>query len=317
MLTLRGVNYGSTFCAVGARGFAGEGYPFHKLWYWFGMDWSGSALAGKTMTLDPRAGNMPLKDDGMTPVELFPKCIWASLRNGGEMVNQVGLSNFGLDFYLRRKIFADLTEPFMTSVMLMEDTQMKRRQELHQILILFKDRMITRAKAWALQINFACPNTGHALTELQAEMPELVGLARRHLPDVPIVVNVNALMPTSILVETSKVADALWIGNAIPFGERGIDWSRFGGRSPLARKNPEWKGGLSSPECFDLTLAKLFDVREAGIKIPVVVGNGIRTTGDLSRALQYGAKAVFMGSVAVTRPRRMKKLITCSNILFA
>ena len=83
MLTLRGVDYGSTFCAVGARGFAGEGYPFHKPWGLVGMTWEGTAFAGKTMTLEPRDGNMPLKADGVTPKELFPKCISGSLRHGG------------------------------------------------------------------------------------------------------------------------------------------------------------------------------------------------------------------------------------------
>lgn len=153
-------------------------------------------------------------------------------------------------------------------------------------------------------------------------MPELVAFAREVLLDVPIIVNVNALMPTEILIEVSKVADALWIGNAIPFGTRGIDWKRFGvdgnGKpvSPLARRNSAWKGGLSSPDCFYLTLAKLVDVRGAGVKIPIVVGNGIRYERDLQEAKDFGADAVFMGSVAVVRPWRMKRLVNYSNQLF-
>lgn len=321
MLILRGVKYGGTFCAVGARGFAGEGYFFHKLWKWFGMIWAGTVFAGKTMTLWAREGNMPLKADGTTPKKWFPKCIWASLWNGGEMINQVGLSNRGIVFYLDRQLFRHFREPFMISVMLMEDTKEKRLDELRQILYHLRDRMVVYAP-WALQINFACPNTDHDLTELQSEMPELVAFAREVLLDVPIIVNVNALMPTEILIEVSKVADALWIGNAIPFGTRGIDWKRFGvdgnGKpvSPLARRNSAWKGGLSSPDCFYLTLAKLVDVRGAGVKIPIVVGNGIRYERDLQEAKDFGADAVFMGSVAVVRPWRMKRLVNYSNQLF-
>lgn len=322
MLTLRGVNYGATFCAVGARGFVGEGYPFHKLWCWFGMDWTGTAFAGKTMTLNYREGNMPLREDGMTPKEWFPKCIWASPWNGGEMINQVGLSNFGIEFYLRRKPFWHFLEPFMTSVMLMEDTKEKRRAELSALAHCLRDRMEVRVP-WALQINFACPNTEHALDELQAEMPALVAFAREVLPDVPIIVNVNALMPTSILVETSKYVDALWIGNAILFGSRGVGWKRFGEdakgnpQSPLTRHNSAWKGGLSSNHCFYLSIAKLIDVRQARVTIPIVIGNGIRCENDLREAKGFGADAVFMGSVAVVRPWRMRKLINYSNHLFA
>jgi dihydroorotate dehydrogenase len=324
MLTLRKVNYGNIFCAVGARGFAGEGYPYHALWRFAGMTWENTAFAGKTMTLHTREGNMPLKDDGMTPVEWFPKCIWGDLRNGGEMVNQVGLSNFGIKDYLRREVFNNLKKPFMISIMLMEQTAEGRKEELFEILHLLRHRMPSWV-IWALQINFACPNTGHDNSAFYDEMASLVILAKEILVNVPIVANVNALMPTKLLVGIAEHADALWIGNAIPFGDPAstVNWKRFGvnkdGKpiSPLAERNPAWVGGLSSPDCLYDTIEKVKDVRRAGVTIPIVAGNGIRTKECVLNLKRAGAQAVFVGSLGTVRPWRMRSIIKYSNQLFS
>lgn len=325
MIRLRGISYSSTFCAVGARGFAGEGYPFHKLWRFLGMTWEGTAFAGKTMTLEERVGFMPLKPDGVTPKDFFPRCIWGSLRNGGEMVNQVGLSNFGLKFYLRKGVFDDLRlMPFMISIMLMESAPEKRAHEMRQMLQLLKERMPSWV-TYALQINFACPNTGHDLSVFHKEMATLVKMAKEILETVPIVANVNALMPTDILVGTAEVADAFWIGNAIPFGSPGVGirWERFGvsadGKpvSPLARRQSDWAGGLSSPDCLWATLEKVKDLRYRGVKIPIIAGNGIRIKDDVRQLKLAGADGVFVGSLGTVRPWRMRSIINYSNQLFS
>lgn len=332
MLTMRGVDYGSTFCAVGARGFAGEGYPYHRLWWFLGMSWKGTTLAGKTMTELYRngqlengvpQGNMILKDDGMTPKEYFPKCIWGSLRHGGELVNQVGLSNFGLKFYLRQGVFNKMKKPFMTSIMLMESTREKRRMELFRMLHLLRDRMPSWA-TYALQINFACPNTDHDVSEFYEEMVSLVALAKSILSGVPIVANVNALVPTDVLVGVARVADALWIGNTIPFGDprSTVNWKRFGVNgaapiSPLALRNQKWVGGLSGPDCFWDTEQKVKDVRRHDKTIPIVAGNGIRTKDHVRRLKDAGADACFYGSGNTVRPWYSRSVIKYSNQVFA
>lgn len=86
---------GRVFCAPGARGFYGEGYPFHRTSRRFGMTWDRTGFAAKTTTVEKRAGNLPLKDDGVTPRELIPRCIvvkWLS----GHVLNAVGLSGPGV-----------------------------------------------------------------------------------------------------------------------------------------------------------------------------------------------------------------------------
>ena len=112
MLEIRGVRCASVFCATGARGFYGEGYPFHRYWRNFGMCWDETGFSGKTLTLFEKPGFMPLRDDGTTPIELMPRCIWTNFFYGGEMVNAVGLSNFGADFYFRSGNYHQVRGPF-------------------------------------------------------------------------------------------------------------------------------------------------------------------------------------------------------------
>ena len=61
-MNLRGIDFGHVFCAAGARNFFGEGY-----WHSRFADWEGSTLVTKTTTIDPRAGNMPLKPGTTQP----------------------------------------------------------------------------------------------------------------------------------------------------------------------------------------------------------------------------------------------------------
>ncbi|MBP6889280.1 MAG: hypothetical protein KBC83_00235 [Candidatus Moranbacteria bacterium] len=313
------------FCATGSRGFFGEGYPFHKYWQYAGMTWQGTGFAGKTLTLDPRrgkefgeAGNMPLQNDGTTPVELFPQSIWASFRHGGEMINAVGLSNFGADFYLRTGRYHQIQQPFFISVMLVAEDKSGREAELQLFCQLFGRHLPFRAPV-ALQMNFGCPNSGHDPSEFYAEICSLIEQAKAAL-GIPVVINTNALMPTAVLIEAARVADALWIGNTIPFGDQAasqdIDWARFGTTSPIRRRGIAADGGLSSPECLPITMRKVHELRDSGVIVPIVGGNGIRTVHDLRQLYQAGCDAVFVGSLAVVMPWRMPTIIRAAHEIF-
>lgn len=317
--------FGPIFCAVGARGFFGEGYPFHPYWRYAGMTWKRTGFAGKTLTLEPRRGkkfdeegNMPLRDDGLTPEELFPRSIWVDFKNGGRMINAVGLSNFGADFYLRTGRYHSINEPFFLSFMPVAKDPSGREAELKTFCQLLVRYFPFRAPV-ALQINFGCPNTGHDPSEFYAEICTLIDMAKSLL-GIPIVANTNALMPTAILIETARIADALWIGNTIPFGDKGagryIDWSRFGEISPVRKRGLPADGGLSSPECLPLTLEKVRDLRNGGVTIPIVGGNGIRTTEDLKKLYRAGCDAVSVGSLGVVKPWRMGGIIRAAHEIF-
>ncbi len=316
MLILDGEKYGSVFCATGARGFYGEGYPFHRYWKYLGMDWRGTGFSGKTLTLLPRRGkafgedgNMPLREDGTTPKEFAPKCIWVDFMRG-EMANAVGLSNFGAAFYLRSGAYYSITQPFFISFMAVAGDASGREAELRDFCALLRPYLPFRASV-ALQINFGCPNSGHDLAEFKDEICTQTETAKSML-GIPVVINCNALMPTSVLVEVSRVADGLWVGNTIPFfGTDQIDWSPYGKVSPIRRRGVAADGGLSSPACLPLTIQKVWELRESGVSIPIVAGNGIRTETDID--VLSLADAVFIGSLAVVRPHHMSRIIDHAN----
>lgn len=318
MLTIKSINFGHIFCATGARGFYGEGYPFHRLWKYAGMNWDNTGFAGKTLTLLPRRGqefgeegNMPLQNDGVTPKELVPRCIWTSFRHNGEMINAVSLSSFGAEFYLRTGNYHRIGNPFFISFMPLAKDASGRESELHDFCKILKSYLPFRAPV-ALQINCGCPNSGHDLNEFYAEICMLVEIAGALL-GIPIVINCNALMPTAVLIEVSRIADALWIGNSIPFNDVAthgyIDWSRYGNTSPIRRRGFNADGGLSSPVCLPFTIRKIRELRDSGVSVPIVGGNGIRNKYDLGQLDAVGCDAVFIGSLAVVRPHRMKMIV--------
>jgi len=76
------------------------------------MDWSQTGFSGKTLTLLSCQGNMPLESDGVTPEERFPRCIVVGFGNNGWMLNAVGLSNFGAEFYLKSGEYHKIQKPF-------------------------------------------------------------------------------------------------------------------------------------------------------------------------------------------------------------
>lgn len=347
MLTLNGIDFGKIFCATGARGFYGEGYPFHKLWPWkhaLKQLKEGAGFSGKTLTLNPRYGNMPLKADGVTPQEMMPDCIWTSFRNGGEMMNAVGLSNLGAEFYFQTGNYHRIDKPFFISFMTLAEDVSGREAELRAFCELFRRFFPSNAQNTkvALQINFGCPNSEHDLHEFYGEICTLIEIAKSMLGSVPIVANVNALMPTPVLIEVARVADALWIGNTIPFHDQAtegkIDWSRYGERSPVReqldpirwefdlknrkiipvekRKKDKIDGGLSSPVCLPFTIEKVLSLRDSGVSLPIIGGNGIRNTEDLTKLRRAHCDAVFIGSMAVVRPGCVEEVIDRAQFIF-
>lgn len=320
MLTFRGVKYAPVYCATGARGFVGEGYPIHRYLKHIGMDWSGTGFSGKTLTLKPRKGNMPLKDDGMTPQELAPRCIVVKpLSHGGEILNAVGLSNFGAEHYLRMGMYQRMRDPFFISVLLDADNPAEQADELHAVCTLIKKYRPYQAPM-ALQINFGCPNSGHDICSFHGVICWLVEIAQAEL-GIPVLVNCNALMPTEVLREAARVADGLWIGNTIPWKASGtsilIDWNELGKMSPIRQRGFNADGGLSSHRCLPFTIQKIRELRDSGVHTPIVAGNGIRTVADITALKEVGANGVFIGSLALVRPWRMSEIIARATDIFS
>lgn len=323
------IRFSPVFCAPGALGFFGEGYPWHRFAKLLGMTFEGASFVAKTATMKPLIGNMPLKKDGTTPREIKPKCIEVYPRSG-HVLNAVGLSNMG--FW---KMFFDgrwqaRLDPFMLSYMPKGDTTAQKVEEcvgfVHDFLFQYYERPFGRFCAdFAIQINFACPNTGEDPMVFIREVND-VGRALQPLREagIPLVANFNALVPVGALLDAEELFDAFWIANTIPWGTPGIDWKKFAvgekeGKpaSPLRNRGIPADGGLSGPDCFRFTIEKLEQAKAAGVKRPIIAGNGLQHADQVDDLFLAGASAIAFGSVALVRPHLTGSIIARAKKTFA
>ncbi len=315
-MKLRGVEFGSIFCAPGALGFFGEGYPWHRLWKLFGMDWSGTSFVAKTTTMSARLGNMPLRKDGITPKEVSPRCIIVKPCSG-HVLNAVGLAGPGAKVLFDCGGWQQRTDAFMLSFMSVANSPEERLAETKQFVGLVACHLPTFKGRVALQANRACPNTGHPPDEFYAETAEMLDILS--VLDIPIMVNYNPTVPGDVMVATAEhqACDGLWIANTIPWGDLRINWEAIFGTttSPLHKRNLPISGGggLSGPACLAHTVERVLEARRLGITKPVVAGNGIQRASGVDLLRNAGADAVAIGCVGMVRPWRMKSIINRAN----
>lgn len=313
-MKLRGIEFGRGFSAPGARGFFGEGYPFHKIWKRTGMTWHGLTFVAKTTTLEPRPGNMPLGKDGITPTEFIPECIVVKPLSG-HVLNAVGLSGPGAKALFEDGRWQQRTEPFMLSFMSVSATKSERLEELRQYVRLAKEYLPHFKAPVALQLNFACPNTGLHLEELGGEIGEALNIATEL--NIPLVPNFNPLVPVELMLGVAQHphCNALWVANTIPWGDPRIDWIKLFGstESPLIKRGFQQSGGLSGPDCRPFVIERLVQAKAGGISKPIVGGNGIQSVSNARHVLKAGAAATALGSVGIVRPWRMRRIINYLN----
>ncbi|TSC76243.1 MAG: dihydroorotate dehydrogenase [Parcubacteria group bacterium Gr01-1014_31] len=321
-MILRGIDFGNVLNASGARGFFGEGYPFHRFFEPFGLNYEGSTFVAKTTTLHPRLrphlkeGNMPLGADGITPAEFKPACIKVRLWQGITL-NAVGLSGPGAERLLREGRWELLRRPFFISFMGMGDKAQRLRElrEFVQLLVGSRHRFIAR---FGLKINFSCPNVGLRPAELVEEVGEALEIAAPL--GVPLVPKLNATVPVEPVVDVSRHAafDALCISNTIPWGQlpERINWRQLWGTnvSPLAHLGG---GGMSGPPLLSIVCDWIRQARTAGLSKPIIGGGGIISRGGVDQMLVSGATAISLGTVSIVRPWRVQRLIRYANACMA
>jgi dihydroorotate dehydrogenase len=301
-------------CAPGTFGFFGEGYPFHKYLKYIPGFSQNVVFAAKTVTAHSREGNMPMKKDNITPLSLFPKCVYVDFFKG-HVINAVGLTNKGIDWTMQKNNWQKRDDNYFISFMSVVPDLEDKITELRY----FCNAISTLNNNFAVQINFACPNTGQDPVKfLQMVIPMLE--EARKLLDVPIVANFNPFVPIQLLqdIQEKKLADAFWIANTIPYGtqskqehhfyEEPIDWSIFGTQSPLIKRGLEQPGGLSSHLVLPFVIKTIRAAKDNGITIPIIAGNGIQCEKSAKDLLKY-SDAIAIGTVFMLRPWRIKSIL--------
>ena len=332
-MNIDGTEYPNVWCAPGARNFDGKGWWYTllfkslSLWHY---NWGGAGFVTKTATLEQRDGFMPLKSDGKSPRELMPRCIKVYFFSG-HVLNSVGLSGPGLRGVLAMLKADPPDGPFMLSIMCLSNEKLA---ELKTMLAMINEFKETFTVPFTVQLNLACPNTGEDLTEFYELLDDILDLASAM--DTKLFLNFNPLVPVDVLVEADKhpACAGFWIGNTIPWGFNGINWLHFS--SPkrwILKKSPDsplprrlkWKqesgvprpvGGLSGPVCRNFTLSTIEQARSAGVKKPIIGGNGFQLRWHLDRLWEAQANGVALGIVAMIRPWRLRGLISHARYIW-
>ncbi len=325
-MKLRGIEFGHVLDASGVRNFDGRGWWYHHWLKLFGLNFGGSTFVAKTTTFSPNTGNMPLKQDGMTPQEFFPGCIYID-RRAGVALNAVGLSGPGATFLFAHAGWENQTQPFFLSFMTLPTD------------LMFGDLMIERPHRQAfgfahelthhlprfrapigIQLNVSCPNVGampmapdEAIVHAHGQIDALARV------DVPIMLKVSVTTPvaTALRMAERTGCDAICVSNTVPFGALPdkIDWIKLFGtadkaQSPLAKFGG---GGLSGAPLLPLVEAWVREARAAGFKKPINAGGGILCPADADRLIDAGADSVFLGSIAFLRPTHVARTIAHVN----
>ncbi|MEK7493788.1 MAG: hypothetical protein AAB630_01390 [Patescibacteria group bacterium] len=317
-MVLRGIDFGPVLDASGTRGFFGEGYPYHEIFSHVGLDFAGSTFVAKTMTLEPRTGNMRgLRADGTMPWLAFRQSCIVVRPLKGVALNAVGLSNPGAEALFSQKLWQNRTDPFFLSFMSAKETMRERIEELKKFINLFCISLRGFSRGVGLQLNYSCPNAGVHHDDLVAEVRK--GLSIASSLRIPLMPKFNVLFPIEAAAEISKdpACDALCVSNTIPWGQlhARIDWRDLFGasHSPLARFGG---GGLSGAPLLPLTAEWVRNARAQGITKPINAGGGILRPRDVVTLAETGASSVFIGSVAMLRPWRVHRIIKKAHKVF-
>lgn len=299
-MLLNNIEFPNVFNSSGARGFYGEGWPFHYLLRPFGLDYRGSGLITKTVTADPTFGHLKSK--------FFPDCIKVYPRKKC-ILNAVGLTNPGVEKFLER---ADQL-PQKSIISLGFSGDKPYLQQLQEIGKWFRkaylEGKLPENFQFAIELNWQCPNSTKLPIDPDSIQRALEVLDWNFLPQIPpILLKVGENFPLWSLMKLEPTLAGVSILNSLPWGHPAINWEKLFGTfvSPLL----EYGGGaLSGEPLFPLMLSYLLDLRQEGWKKPVIVGGGILTPLDLKIALGYGASAISLGGVSLLRPYRVHSLI--------
>ncbi|MFZ2187385.1 MAG: hypothetical protein WAV46_02030 [Candidatus Moraniibacteriota bacterium] len=320
----------------GVQNFFGEGFPFHRICtQLFGkrFTFNGVLFVAKTTTLLSNKGNMPMREDGVTPKEFRPACIiigpWQFLL--GVLLNAVGLSGPGALSLLRRNIWQKMTQPFMISFMSIakgatdEDTVRIHLAEFQHFCVMLSEHRHQFLAQFFSQVNISCPNVKAGKKSDAIILKEGLGyleIQARSLPDVQIVFKINTLMQPEAAVKLSEHPQCagVCVTNAFPWST--LTWfqkalyfplSIFTGKSPLDHLGG---GGLSGRPLLKEVEVWVRKARQAGFKKHINAGGGILCANHVDRLKKAGADSVSIASVALLRPWRLRSIIARAYTVF-
>ena len=259
--------------ASGALGFDGKGWPWEQPWRWIGLlDPTLFTSVTKTLTLRPTEGNLRWYNPF--------RCL--RLVRGG-VVNAVGLSNPGIDWWCR-KIGPSVNStkiPLVASIF-------GEPEELAEMVRILNDFDLV-----GLEINASCPNTETCILQDTARVIASCEAVKTN-SRLPLILKVSVTHDISQIVkEVENLVEAISI-NSVPWAVAFLKC-----RSPLEILGG---GGVSGKVAQPFTWSLVKKLAEL-TTIPVI-GPSVWDFDDLEKVRSLGAKAVSFGSIFMCHPWR-------------
>ena len=241
------------------------------------------AVTVRTVTEQPREGHFTLRESwGLTSLPEFFRLYRGALQEAdGGWLNAFGWSNIGIERYF--------------------DEYFPRTSEQNRILSLggfsadeFSSLVETvnrRAKPGelaAVEFNVSCHNVNFDFSAIIEEV------LRRAVPAsrFPVILK---LSPDFDYLEHARLAEATGVAAISAINTvKGLRLDPTTG-APLLKNR---YGGLSGRAIKPIGLRVVSELREAGIKLPIIAGGGVRTFNDVREYGWAGADACSLGSEA-------------------
>lgn len=329
------VDFGSKYIlpASGAMNIHGLGYPTDRMLarlFPRRYTWRGTIPVMKTVTTEPRAGNMPINPETLMPLEFKPRCIRVS--PFCETLNAVGLTNLGVQHHLEQGIWQQYQEPIIISWMGIGSAkeQVAQAEQFVQIMQQYLNQF--RAPI-VIEINLSCPNTGHVTADGRKMVDEALALIEIIAKlDVPLSVKFNLIPHAEYMAEVGyhQAVGNITLPNSTPWGTPGLglNWNRifpwyhaFGlikdekgmPRSPLYSIDKNG-GGYSGPRVIQITCSRISDLRKKHGYRKNIIGGGAYTVRHMKMLFDAGANGIAVGSVKLHRPWRLAPMIGFGNM---
>jgi len=259
-----------------AAGCASFGEPFTDF---FELSEVG-ALITKSVTLNPRPGNEPVR----------------ICEAAGGMLNAIGLQNPGVEAFIQ-EVLPRLRASGATVI-----ANVAGSSEEEYLAVLA--RLADAPGIYAFELNLSCPNVDGGT--LFATDPVLFGRVCEQVRKTTEKPLIPKLSPAAGgLAPYAKIAygagmDAVTVSNTHP--AMALDWRT--GRSRLSRPS----GGLSGPAVKPLTLFNVWQVAQAVPELPVLASGGVAEARDVIEFIRVGALAVQLGTILFHDPLRPRRI---------
>lgn len=265
--------------ASGALAFDGRGWFWEWPFRWLGLlDPHAFTIVVKTLTLKPRQGNLRwYKPWGC--VRLIP----------GGTVNAVGLTNPGIDWWIRTCLPRMQRMGYHPIVSVYPETEAEAAEFASKL----KPLSIV-----GIELNASCPNTGHLTDKVDAVVRMASALQNA---EHPLIVKLSYDQPyVEIAQGLEGIAEAVHAINAVP-------WKTVfpNQKSPLESLGG---GGVSGEPIRAFAREAVANLVQK-TRLPIIAGGGIYTLKDVEEFEALGASAFSLGTLFLRHPTMPNRIV--------